>query len=95
LNMGPTGPEMSVITTVRCVISQKSAGLKEIAVYRPFWDLQSAIFFKVGPIGSPEVSVKTTDMLHNIPEERRSRLQRVWNLRSLRNACCHSSYEQA
>jgi len=92
--MGPTGSETSVITTVLCGISQRSADLKEIPVYRHFGDLQSVLFFKVGPIGYPEVSIKTTDMLRNIVEEGRSGLQRVWNLRSLRSAC-HSFYEQA
>ena len=29
-------------------------------------------------MGYPEASVKTTNMLRNIIEERRSRLQRVW-----------------
>jgi hypothetical protein len=59
-----------------------------------FWDLQPVLFIKVGPTGYPEVSIKTTDMLRNIPEERRSQLQRVWKLRSLKSTC-HSFYKQA
>ena len=42
---------------------------------------------KVGPIGYSEASVKTTNVLRNIPEERRSGLQRLLELAIRREKC--------
>jgi hypothetical protein len=56
--MGPTGPETSAITTLRCVVFENGTGLKEITGYPTFLDLHSVLFFTVGPIGYPEAFVK-------------------------------------